>query len=118
MKLQTGLQLPVDRVLADLFLYNSSLALIYTASFTYASLSFGDNVKTLKISSLQCTTRTRFLIRLLDGIPRIMLRISRSNPIYCTRSYGIEIRNENNLCEPVLVWILLPAGNLICVCHR
>lgn len=70
----------------------------------------------LKISSLQCTTRTRVLIRLLDGIPRITQRISRSNPIYCTRSYGIEIRNVNSLCEPVLVWLLLPAGNLICVC--
>jgi len=117
MKLQTGLQLPIDRILADLFIYNSSSTLIYTASFTYVSLSFGDNVKTVKISSLQCTTRTRFLIRLLDGIPWIMLRISRSNPIYCTRSYGIEIRNENSLCEPVLVWLLLPAGNLICVCY-
>jgi len=117
MKLQTGLQLPIDRILANLFIYNASSTLIYTASFTYVSLRFGDNVKTVKISSLQCTTRTRFLIRLLDGIPRIMLLISRSNPIHCTRSYGIEIRNENSLCEPVLVWLLLPAGNVIGVCY-
>ena len=103
MKLQAGLQLQLDRIFENLFIYNSSSTLIYIASFTYVSLSFVDNVKTVKISSLQCTTRTHFLIRLLDGMPRIMARISRSNAIYRTRSYGIEKRNEYSVCVCVCV---------------
>lgn len=77
-----------------------------------------DNVKTDKISSLQCITRTRFLILLQDGRPRIMPCSSLSAPIDCTRSCGIEMQNENSLCELVLAWLVLPAGNLNCVSHE
>jgi len=46
MKLQTGLQLPIDRILTNLLIYNSSSTFIYPAIFTYVSLSFDDNMKT------------------------------------------------------------------------
>lgn len=83
----------------------------------YLTAPATDNVKTVKISSLQCITRTRFLILLQDGRPRIMPCSSLSTPIDCTRSYGMEMQNENSLCELVLAWLVLPAGNLNCVSH-